>query len=114
MMTQLDPKVSVALNDTAKLALKTWNHRDQCVAAAEEFCELSVRLLQYANNKPRPELEAKIQEEIADSYIMLEQMSMKFFPSVEALRDAICLKNMKLVNKIHEDIERPEAKLRPN
>lgn len=63
------------MNETLKKAIDTWGKDMQLTVAVEEFSELTKEIYKHkrgADNLPH------IIEELADCYIMLEQMKMMF------------------------------------
>lgn len=62
-----------------KKALNAWGIRSQLTAAIEELSELIVEIAKKINGKRKPETwEEKMVDELADSLIMIEQISSMF------------------------------------
>lgn len=100
MLKDLPVSTLVALSDGGTAAMETWNHRDQAVAAVEEFQELGVHLCRYANGKDRPDWEHGVREEVADALICLEQMAQLFFRDAAHFNEYVLMKLAKQAGKI--------------
>lgn len=92
--------LAARLDRAACDAVVLWGSKAQFVATAEELAELSVLLLQKANEKYRPQQDANIREEICDCYIMLEQMRAIHFSNGDEFAASLDLKLRKLEGKV--------------
>jgi NTP pyrophosphatase (non-canonical NTP hydrolase) len=85
-----------------KKALEQWGKNSQVMMALEEMAELSKELLKNINRNKNNVVE--IMEEIADVYILLEQMKIVYEISEDEINNIIGNKIKRLENEFSKNI----------